>query len=521
MARAAVTVIPILALCVASGQVQGKNDKVKDKAKIVAVLQAPADGAVYTAPANITLRATASAKQANHPIAKVEFFQGATLIGTVSSPQADDLYSFEWTSVAAGSYSLSARATNDKGDIELSQSVAVVVNAPPTVSITSPASGAVLQTPGAVSLLASAADADGAIAKVEFFQGQTLVGTALASPYTVALADLSPGGYAFIAVATDDRGAAASSAPVAITVNAPPAVSLNSPVNGTTFTAPADIPVSAAATDPDGTITAVEFYSGSMLIATRTSPPYSITWMGVPQGTYSLSVRAIDNAGAAVTAAPASVTVNATVAQLYFIHADHLNTPRLVADAAGTTVWKWEQQEPFGNNVPDENPSGLGAFDLPLRLPGQYYDKETSVNQNFYRDYDPAIGRYEQSDPIGLEAGLNTYSYVLGSPLKHKDFFGLARACGSGRTEPLTPDLFPSCCGDHDDCYDDCVRLPTKGACDDAFLDCMLRRCNSRWVQIRFACIYAASYYYGAVVVLGGSAFDDARSKCKGSHCKR
>ena len=45
------------------------------------------------------------------------------------------------------------------------------------------------------------------------------------------------------------------------------------------------------------------------------------------------------------------------------------------ADATGTNVWRWDQQEPFGNNVPDENPSGLGTFDLPLRLPGQYFEK--------------------------------------------------------------------------------------------------------------------------------------------------
>lgn len=76
------------------------------------------------------------------------------------------------------------------------------------------------------------------------------------------------------------------------------------------------------------------------------------------------------------------------------IHVDHLNTPRLVADAAGTTVWKWEQQEPFGNNVPDENPSGLGIFDLPLRLPGQYFDKETNLHYNARRDYDSSTGRY-------------------------------------------------------------------------------------------------------------------------------
>ncbi len=82
-------------------------------------------------------------------------------------------------------------------------------------------------------------------------------------------------------------------------------------------------------------------------------------------------------------------------------YTDHLNTPRLVADATGTTVWRWDQQEPFGNNPAAENPSGLGAFDLPLRLPGQYLDKETNLHYNHYRDYDPLTGGYIQSDPIG------------------------------------------------------------------------------------------------------------------------
>jgi RHS repeat-associated protein len=94
-----------------------------------------------------------------------------------------------------------------------------------------------------------------------------------------------------------------------------------------------------------------------------------------------------------------------------------LNTPRLVADSTGTTVWRWDQAEPFGNNVPDENPSGLGTFDLPLRLPGQYYDKETNLHYNYFRDYDPSIGRYGESDPIGLLGGLNTYAYVGSRPL--------------------------------------------------------------------------------------------------------
>jgi RHS repeat-associated protein len=60
----------------------------------------------------------------------------------------------------------------------------------------------------------------------------------------------------------------------------------------------------------------------------------------------------------------------------------------------------------------------MGAFDLPLRLPGQYFDKETNVHYNYFRDYDPSIGRYEESDPIGLKGGLNTYAYVSGNPLR-------------------------------------------------------------------------------------------------------
>jgi len=86
-----------------------------------------------------------------------------------------------------------------------------------------------------------------------------------------------------------------------------------------------------------------------------------------------------------------------------FQYADHLNTPRLVADATGTTVWRWDQAEPFGNNPADENPSGLGAFDLLLRLPGQRYDKETGLHYNYFRDYDPSVGRYGESDPTGLQ----------------------------------------------------------------------------------------------------------------------
>jgi RHS repeat-associated protein len=129
--------------------------------------------------------------------------------------------------------------------------------------------------------------------------------------------------------------------------------------------------------------------------------------------------------GAQSTNVAVAVTGTAPDANVYFIHTDHLNTPRLVANSAGTTVWRWDQQEPFGINVPDENPSGLGAFEFALRYPGQYTDKETNLHYNYFRDYDPSIGRYAESDPIGLRGGLNTYAYVKGRPLTLVDLRGL------------------------------------------------------------------------------------------------
>jgi RHS repeat-associated protein len=140
-----------------------------------------------------------------------------------------------------------------------------------------------------------------------------------------------------------------------------------------------------------------------------------------------------------VTAAQGSQTYAATLATatapIYFVQVDHLNTPRLVTDATGTTVWRWDQQEPFGNNVPDENPSALGVFDLPLRLPGQRYDAETGLHYNYYRNYDPSLGRYGESDPIGLAWSLNTYAYVDGNPTRYGDPLGLPHVWQLGRTE--------------------------------------------------------------------------------------
>jgi RHS repeat-associated protein len=120
-----------------------------------------------------------------------------------------------------------------------------------------------------------------------------------------------------------------------------------------------------------------------------------------------------------------ALTAGGSPAAMYFIHADHLNSPRLITNQAGQAVWRWDQSDPFGGNVANENPSGLGTFTCNLRLPGQYFDKETNLHYNYFRDYDAGIGRYVQSDPIGLHGGINTYAYVNGSPIRYADPHGL------------------------------------------------------------------------------------------------
>jgi RHS repeat-associated protein len=62
-----------------------------------------------------------------------------------------------------------------------------------------------------------------------------------------------------------------------------------------------------------------------------------------------------------------------------------------------------------------------------LRFSERYFDEETARHYNYFRDFDPTIGRYIESDPIGLEGGANIYSYVEGAPLSFVDVDGLAR----------------------------------------------------------------------------------------------
>jgi len=500
----------LLIALAASAVAAPKDKKEKDKGKVDVSLTAPAAHASYTAPAAIVMAAHAISDQRNHPVVKVEFFQGSTLLGTASSAP----YSFTWTNAGAGNYRISATATNDKGDTATADPIDINVNAPPTVDLAAPANHASYIAPAHIVLTANAADSDGSIAKVEFFSGATLLATVTQPPYHFAWTDAPPAHHSLTAKATDNQGASTLSRVVAITVvpNQLPTVSLSTPTRDQKFVAPAGILLNATASDADGSIAKVEFYQGSTLIGTVTDTPFMSYWTNVPIGSYSLRAKATDNLGgtttseaiqiavvantppsitvsatpstatapasvhltasatdtdgsiakveffngatllATVTQAPygydwpnvpegsytimgratdnsgavtssASVMVSVTTGQLrpYFIETDHLNTPRRITDQSNNVVWQWQNNDPFGNNVP----SSSAGFEFNLRFPGQYFDRETNLHYNYYRDYDPSTGRYVQSDPIGLEGGINTFAYALNNPISWVDRLGL------------------------------------------------------------------------------------------------
>jgi RHS repeat-associated protein len=110
----------------------------------------------------------------------------------------------------------------------------------------------------------------------------------------------------------------------------------------------------------------------------------------------------------------------------WYIHSDHLNTPRMIENPTTTDiVWRWDSV-PFGETAPDEDPDGdMVLFTMPLRMPGQSYDAETGLHYNYFRDYEPRTGQYVQSDPIGIVAGPSTYAYVRGNPVAWLDALGL------------------------------------------------------------------------------------------------
>jgi RHS repeat-associated protein len=118
-----------------------------------------------------------------------------------------------------------------------------------------------------------------------------------------------------------------------------------------------------------------------------------------------------------------------------YVETDHLGTPRAVVHPSKNSIaWRWDlNTKAFGEHLPNGNPDGDSlTYELNLRFPGQYYDAESGLYYNYFRDYDPAIGRYIESDPVGMLGGISTFGYARQNPFQHVDEQGLMATGGPG-----------------------------------------------------------------------------------------
>ncbi len=179
-------------------------------------LTAPTAGQVYTtAPATVTLTATAT--DTDGIISKVEFYNGATLLNTDTVAP----YTYDWMGVTAGSYTVTAKATDNASAATTSTAVNIRVNAAPIVSITSPITGGTTTAPATISITTNAADSDGTISKVEFYNNGILLGTTTIAPWNyswTSVAASGASGISLTAKAFDNNNVSTTSAAITYTV---------------------------------------------------------------------------------------------------------------------------------------------------------------------------------------------------------------------------------------------------------------------------------------------------------------
>lgn len=312
-------------------------------------LTAPTGTETYWAPASVTLSATAADTKGG-TISSVAFYDGTALIGTDNSAP----YSITLNNMAAGVHKLTAVATDNGGKTATSGAVSVAVNdansnlalnRPGVASSVKGANGANLAFDGDVASRWESLDAiDPSWIYVDLGNSYNVNRvkitweTAAGKDYQIQVTDNPNGTWTTIKTVTGNAvfvndltglsgkgryvrmyGTARTTA-YAYSIfqmevygtggNSVPTVSITSPANGATFTAPATISIAANASDADGSISQVEFFNGSTSLGIDNTSPYAVTWSNVAQGNYTITAVATDNSGAKTTSAPVGVTVN-------------------------------------------------------------------------------------------------------------------------------------------------------------------------------------------------------------------
>jgi hypothetical protein len=245
---------------------------------------------------NAPIALSADATDLDGTISQVEFFANSTSLGALTNPP----YAIVVSNLAAGNINLTARATDDRGGITTSSTITIVIVSPPTVILTQPTNGALVQVGSTVALQATGMSVGGTITNIQFFAGASSLGTATSPPFSVNWSPTSPGPVTLVAIAEDDLGQTSTS--VALLVRAflpddirPTLRITEAPANFARLKTPA-IAISGTAADNVG-LDRVEFQfnQGAFTPAAGTT-----SWearLQLSPGMNTVGIRAIDLAG--------------------------------------------------------------------------------------------------------------------------------------------------------------------------------------------------------------------------------
>lgn len=197
----------------------------------------------------------------------------------------------------------------------VTNNLAAPANSPPLINISSPTKSTAFIAPATITIDASASDTDGTVVKVEFYNSTAKLGERTSAPWSYTWKEVKEGSYTITAAATDNSGSRTVSSPVTVVVekaapavNLAPSVAIATPLNNVSFEAPATVTLTADATDPDGSITRVEYLVGGVKIGESLVPPFSFTFQCDTAGIFEITAVAWDNLNATSTSAPVTIS---------------------------------------------------------------------------------------------------------------------------------------------------------------------------------------------------------------------
>lgn len=260
-------------------------------------LTGPANGSTFTRGQTVTLTATAS--DSDGSVASVKFYAGSTLLNTdTSSP-----YSYVWTPSTAGSYSLTAVATDNQGATKTSNAVSITVNNPTASAPTFSPAGGNYTTVQSVTL--SSATSGSAI---YYCTTSNCTPSTSSTRYTGAISVNSTTTIRAIATASGYNNSSVSSATYTINLNQAPTLSAINTAKST-YLVGEDVVVNASASDPDNNLSSVTFTATGLSSVTDSSSPYSATFKFTSGGSKTLSATARDSANLTSSAKTVTITV--------------------------------------------------------------------------------------------------------------------------------------------------------------------------------------------------------------------